>query len=175
VTAAIAVFAMLIVSNAVIPGWHAYTVQGGSMQPEYRQGDLIITTITDAASVQPGQIIVFNAGWASDEYGQRVVHRVVATGSFDGEPVAFTKGDANSVDDPEPVLLSGSVNLVRLTIPSAGATTGPVVAFVLLLLGIAAIAALGLRGLPLFAVALGQLRSTLPGQAAARSTKLPQS
>ena len=68
--------------------WRAYTVQGGSMEPHYGTGDLIVTSTVDPESVQAGQIIVFTADWASEKYEHRVVHRIAAIGTVDGSPVA---------------------------------------------------------------------------------------
>lgn len=100
--------------------WRAYTVQGGSMQPGYDQGDLIITSQVAARDIQPGQVIVFVADWASEKYEHRVVHRVSAVGEIDGLPVAFTRGDANLVADPGPVDLTGEVRAVRMRVPAGG-------------------------------------------------------
>ncbi len=98
-------------------GWRAYTVYGGSMEPHYAEGDLIVTSSSSVADVEPGQIIVFTADWASAKYEQRVVHRVAAVGNVDGVPFAYTRGDANSVDDPQPVnLRTDDVSVVRFSV-----------------------------------------------------------
>lgn len=113
VAAAIGVAASLGIGT----GWRAYTVYGGSMQPQYAQGDLIFTSSSSVGNVKPGQIIVFTADWASEKYEQRVVHRVAAVGTVDGVPFAYTRGDANSVDDPLPVdLRSEDVSVVRFSV-----------------------------------------------------------
>ena len=100
--------------------WRAYTVQGGSMEPHYQQGDLILTSRSGSTNVEPDEIIVFKADWASKQYEQRVVHRVAAVAEIDGKPVAFTRGDANSIADPIPVDLTGDVRIVRYTVGSGG-------------------------------------------------------
>jgi signal peptidase I len=150
------------VAVGIESGWRAYTVQGGSMQPEYDQGDLIVTSTVDTASVQPGQIIVFTADWASERYAHRVVHRVSAIGEVDGQPVAYTRGDANTVSDPAPVNLNGDVRVVRFTIAQGGLwaemLTGPFMVISLVTLGAAMIGAVLFAWLPLFNTGLRQVR-----------------
>lgn len=100
--------------------WRAYTVQGGSMEPHYQQGDVIVTSAARADAVQPGQIIVFTADWASEKYEQRVVHRVAAVGTINDIPIAYTRGDANAIADPRPVDLRNDVRVVRFSLPADG-------------------------------------------------------
>lgn len=102
------------------PDLRAYTVQGNSMQPVYEPGDLIITSTKGARSVQPGEIIVFVADWASDKYDHRVVHRVAAVGEIDGHRIAYTRGDANLIADPVPVDLAGDVRVVHYKLHAGG-------------------------------------------------------
>lgn len=113
IAATIGVFSSLGIGT----GWRAYTVHGGSMEPHYAQGDLIITSSVNASSIEPGQIIVFTADWASERFEQRVVHRVAAVGTIDGVPIAYTRGDANSIEDPQPVdLKDDNVSVVRFSV-----------------------------------------------------------
>ena len=121
------IISMLAIATAIVmlfltlgPAWTAYTVQGHSMEPEFQPGDLIITTRTNGNAVETGQIIVFVADWASDKYDHRVVHRVVATGSIDGRQIAYTRGDANSLVDPQPVDLGDGIGVVRYRVHSGG-------------------------------------------------------
>ena len=118
ISAAAVAFAIgIIVTVNVGTDWRAYTVYGGSMEPHYSPGDLIFASAAEPESVQPGQIIVFSADWASEQYDRRVVHRVVATGTVDGTPVAMTRGDANTISDPDPVSLAGEFRVVRFEVP----------------------------------------------------------
>lgn len=156
VVAGIALAIGVISSLSIGTGWRVYTVHGGSMEPRYQQGDLIFTSSAKASHIDPGEIIVFTADWASEKYEQRVVHRVAATGSIDGVPVAYTRGDANSVADPQPVdLTADDVSLVRFSIPNGAfwlqVMTAPyMLAFVLSLLGIAVAVLAIMRGVPTF-------------------------
>ncbi len=117
VLAAVAISIGVFASLSVGTGWRVYTVYGGSMEPHFSQGDLIFTSSASPASIEPGEIIVFTADWASEKYQQRVVHRVAAVGVVNGEPFAYTRGDANSIADPGPVdLTSDSVRVVRFSV-----------------------------------------------------------
>jgi len=71
-------------------------VAGGSMEPTIPYGSVAITREVDAARVEVGDIIVYT----DPRSGAITTHRVVAI-QDDGRLV--TRGDANNVDDPEPV------------------------------------------------------------------------
>ncbi len=142
--------------------WRAYTVQGGSMEPHYRAGDLIVTSATNVRNVEPGHIIVFTADWASEQYERRVVHRVAAVGTIDGRPFAFTRGDANTRSDPEPVDLTSNVAVVRFSLPAGGfwpqLLAGPLTIVALAILG-AVVAGTALSaGVPLSSATFRHLR-----------------
>lgn len=152
IAATIGVYSSLSIGT----GWRAYTVHGGSMEPHYAQGDLIITSSVNAANIEPGQIIVFTADWASEKYEQRVVHRVAAVGTIDGLPIAYTRGDANSIADPQPVDLTGdNVSMVRFSLSNGSfwleLLTAPyALAGILAATGIAVAGLAISRGLPSF-------------------------
>lgn len=117
VVASIAAAIGIVASLSIGTGWRAYTVHGGSMQPHYSQGDLIITSSVSPRNIESGEIIVFTADWASEKFERRVVHRVAAVGTIDGLPVAYTRGDANSIADPQPVNLTADhVTVVRFSV-----------------------------------------------------------
>ncbi len=153
--AVIAAVIGIVAGFSIGTGWRAYTVHGGSMEPHYQQGDLIVTSALDARSAEPGQIIVFTADWASERYNQRVVHRIIAVGSADGVPFAYTRGDANTIDDPQPVdLTASSVRVVRFSVSNgafwlAQLTAPYALAGFVALLGLAATTVLMKTGLPL--------------------------
>lgn len=174
VTAAITAIAGLIVVLSFSPNLRAYTVQGGSMQPVYNQGDLILTSSASADSVRPGQIIVFVADWASEKYDHRVVHRVAAVGDIDGLPIAYTRGDANLIADPQPVDLRGDVRVVRLRIPAGGVLVdllaGPFLAAGLATLSAGLLGAIFSIGLPTIGSNLRQLWRTPRTRPVAQAT-----
>ena len=161
ITAGVAATAGFFAILSTGADWRAYTVQGGSMEPQYEQGDLIVTTTTGAEKVQPGEIIVFKADWASNKYEQRVVHRVAAVGTIQGLPIAYTRGDANDIADPRPVDLTGDVRVVKFSIPAGGhwlqVLVGPFIVAVLATLAAGMASAALFSGVPAFS---GGLRST---------------
>ena len=162
IAAVVATVAGLIVALSIGPDWRAYTVQGGSMQPVYDPNDLIITSATDAKNVRPGQIIVFVADWASEKYEHRVVHRVAAVGEIDGQPIAYTRGDANLIADPRPVDLQGDVRVVRFSLAAGGMwaqlLAGPFMAAVLATLGAGIMGAALSTSLPVVRASTRQFR-----------------
>ena len=159
------------------PSWTAYTVQGHSMEPEFQPGDLIITSREKAAAVQTGEIIVFVADWASDKYDHRVVHRVVATGKIDGQHIAYTRGDANSLVDPQPVNLDQGIRVVRYRLHSGGLLAriiaGPFMLATVATLAAGMLGAALSTGAPIVVSALRQLRRTRgPDAVPTRATDL---
>ena len=121
---------------------------------------------------RPGQIIVFVADWASDRYAHRVVHRVAAVGEIDGQSIAYTRGDANEIADPQPVDLSGDVRVVRFSIAAGGVwaqlLAGPFVAAVLTTLAAGVLGALLSVSLPSVIARLRRLRRALQRRPASR-------
>lgn len=175
-TVVVAAAAGFMVALNFGPGWRAYTVQGGSMQPQYEQGDLIVTSSARSTEVTPGDIIVFVADWASEKYEHRVVHRVAAVGEINGLPVAYTRGDANLIADPQPVDLTSNVRMVRYTISSGGFWTellaGPFVIAVMATLGAGMIGAGASTGFPAISASIRQIRR-VPRRSIAQTDTLP--
>ncbi|MBU1015030.1 signal peptidase I [Patescibacteria group bacterium] len=101
-------------------GWDIYFVQGGSMEPILRPGDLILTKPTEVKHIDRGDIIVF---WSESKDGN-IVHRVVdVRQNLEGKegPWFQTKGDAVRIPDQEFVYSSsGEVSTVRFYLPYVG-------------------------------------------------------
>ena len=110
----------LLLSLSLGPGWRAYTIEGGSMEPALSDGDLIITTMKTAEDVKPGQTAVFVADWASKKTGQRVAHRVAAVGQIGDRIVAYTQGDANLIADPAPIDITSGAQVMSFHVPGGG-------------------------------------------------------
>lgn len=121
VTALVAgVAAGFMLALSLGPGWKVFTIEGDSMQPAFQPGDLIFTAVKPADEIEPGQTIVFQADWASGQYGGRVAHRVAAVGEFRDGVYAYTQGDANLIADPDPVDVTNGIRVVTAYIPSGG-------------------------------------------------------
>jgi signal peptidase I len=80
---------------------HFQTVTSGSMRPAISPGDVAVTQAVPVASLKVGDVIVFYPPTSSTE---PVMHRIVSL--VNGE--IKTRGDANNVDDPWQVTLSGT-------------------------------------------------------------------
>jgi len=93
---AIAVGILVFVANL-----HFQTVTSGSMRPTVSPGDLAVTQAVPVSSLKVGDVIVFSPPISSTE---PVMHRIVSLGNG----VMTTRGDANNVDDPWQVTLSGT-------------------------------------------------------------------
>lgn len=96
-------------------GYKVYSVLTGSMSPTIEQGGLVIIKETSPQGVKKGDVITF--GSASTE--NVTTHRVIDIENSDG--IKFvTKGDANNVEDPNPVDSSLLIGKVVKFIPYAG-------------------------------------------------------
>jgi len=102
--------------TAFLMGWRFQPIETGSMAPRYPAGSLAVVLPVDPAEVRPGSVIVF-----ADPMDQSrlVAHR--ALHQLPGEPPAWqTRGDANPVEDPLPVLARAIQGRVAWAIPGLG-------------------------------------------------------
>ena len=95
-------------------GLATFVVTGGSMEPTIHKGSLVIDEPVSSAKLRLGDIITF------DHYDQTTTHRIVGLEGSANGAMFSTKGDANTVTDPEPLSFPGRVGLVKLAIPGAG-------------------------------------------------------
>jgi signal peptidase I len=94
-------------------GLRADVVMSGSMSPQLRPGDVVLSQDTRTPP-RTGQVIVF----ADPTHpGRTLVHRVVER---HGDGTVTTRGDANPVADPAPVRASAVLGLARLRVPWIG-------------------------------------------------------
>ena len=92
---AIAVVAALLLVPVAMPrltGHGLLVVDGGSMSPTYRVGDILVTDAPTGDDLHPGGVVVIGAG------SRRYTHRVV--GLDDSGTRARLQGDANATPDP---------------------------------------------------------------------------
>ena len=97
-----------------VMGLGTYIVTGGSMEPSIHKGSLVIVEPVDPTTVQIGDVITFQ------QYGQTTTHRVTTIAQSLAGHVFKTKGDANTVADPEDKTFAGQVGVVRLALPVIG-------------------------------------------------------
>lgn len=101
VLAIVCVLAFFMVLVPFVLGAQSYTVLTGSMKPALEPGHLIAVRDTPIDEISPGDIVTFQL-----ESGKPTVatHRVIGVGhSADGERLLITQGDANNVQDKNPV------------------------------------------------------------------------
>ncbi len=95
-------------------GFECYTVISGSMEPAYSVGDLLYVGEVDPTEIKVGDPITF----ILNENLDVATHRVVRV---DAENERFyTKGDANNVEDAEPVHYKNVVGVPQFSIPVLG-------------------------------------------------------
>lgn len=99
-------------------GHHMYIVLSGSMAPAFDTGSVTFVRPVKAEQIEEGDIITFRGLGNSDAL---TTHRVVEIdGSEPGNIKFVTKGDANDVNDPNPVPGENLVGKVTLAIPYLG-------------------------------------------------------
>lgn len=97
-----------------VSGFGTYIVTGGSMEPTIHKGSLVLVQPVSPSQVKVGDVITFQ------QYDQTTTHRVTGVAQSPQGPAFSTKGDANTVADPEAKTFAAEVGLVRLTVPLAG-------------------------------------------------------
>lgn len=95
-----------------------YIVRSNSMSPAFKTGSLILTKALDPSLIKENDIITYQRGSAVS-----VTHRVVEV-VHEGGLQFITRGDANNVNDPMPVLAEDLVGKVTLAIPLVGFALG---------------------------------------------------
>jgi signal peptidase len=90
----------------------AFVVVSGSMAPTLHTGDLVVVERDSTAGYRPGEVITYREAARG-----RITHRVVGR-TADGE--YRTRGDANRVDDSDPVPAAAVDGRVRWVVPMAG-------------------------------------------------------
>jgi signal peptidase len=98
---AVGAAAVLIGVLVLVLGLHFQTVTSGSMRPTISPGDVAVTEAVPVSSLKVGDAIVFYPPGVTSE---PVMHRIVSI--VNG--VITTRGDANDVDDPWQITLSGT-------------------------------------------------------------------
>ena len=95
-------------------GYQCYTVISGSMEPEYSVGDLLYVKKVDAATVKVGDPITF----ILNEDLVVATHRVVRVDSENQR--FYTKGDANEIEDSDPVHFNNVIGVPKFSISKLG-------------------------------------------------------
>lgn len=111
---AVIVICAVFLMGSRLMGYQVYTVLSGSMEPEYSVGDLLYVKATAPEDIKVGDAISF----VLNEDLVVATHRVV---EIDLENQHFrTKGDANEIEDSEPVHFKNVIGVVQFNIPLLG-------------------------------------------------------
>ena len=81
-----------------------------SMEPEIMAGDLIVVKIADISEAEVGMNAVF-IGTSGIIAGQRIVHKVIETGTDENGLYLITKGINNPLEDEEKVRSANFIGL----------------------------------------------------------------
>lgn len=111
----ISLFLIGIIWFPSILGYKTFTVETGSMDPTIKEGSMIyVEPFSELEDYQVGDIVTFT----DTEKEKSFTHRIVAIDEKEG--LFTTKGDANEIEDLEPVSADYAVGKVRMTIPVLG-------------------------------------------------------
>lgn len=114
VLVALMVLCAVFLMGARLLGYRCYNIISPSMEPKYRVGDLIYVKQVDPATIEVGDVITFLV----NEDLVVGTHRVVR---IDAENQRFyTKGDANTVEDSEPVHFNNVIGVPQFSVPKLG-------------------------------------------------------
>jgi signal peptidase len=101
-----------------VAGYHMYIVLSGSMKPAFDARSLIFVKPVEPESIKEGDIVTYKG---NDDKRSLTTHRVVEIDSSKPEKLKFiTKGDANEINDPEPVPAENLVGKMVFAVPYAG-------------------------------------------------------
>ena len=134
----IGVFIMLLVILVAAPhtipkllGFQIYAVLSGSMEPSYPVGSIIYVQKAEADQIQTGDVISF---YLPEEADVVMTHRIIQINTEAEEFI--TKGDANAVEDEDPVAFDYLIGKPVLCIPKfalvsnlMNTTTGKAIVF----------------------------------------------
>ena len=118
-------FVAIALSVAIVPavltskfGYGFSPILTGSMQPAANPGDVYLTRLAPATSLQVGDVIAVN----NQVTGVYYSHRIVEIRDYNGALRIITKGDANESADRDPFIVSpyAKVSLVIKTVPYVG-------------------------------------------------------
>lgn len=98
-----------------IAGLQMFSVETGSMYPEYPKDALVLVKKVEPQTLKNGDVITF----VLNEEGALATHRIVEVDSQNSQ--FYTKGDANNSRDPRPVIWDNIVGQVVFGIPKLGA------------------------------------------------------
>lgn len=103
------------------PAFSLYTIVSPSMTPNIKVYDVVVDVkVKNPEDIEIGDVITFNSN-NPNLVGKTITHRVIAiTKDKDGNYLYQTKGDANLIEDDNPVPYNLIVGKVAMRIPQLG-------------------------------------------------------
>lgn len=95
-------------------GFRCFNIISPSMEPQYGVGDLIYVKEVDPATIKEGDVITFLV----NEDLVVGTHRVVRVDAENKH--LYTKGDANDIEDQDPVHFNNVIGVPKFSIPKLG-------------------------------------------------------
>ena len=95
-------------------GFKCYNMISPSMEPEYSVGDLLYVKAVDPTTIKEGDVITFIVNENLVVGTHRVVRVDAANKHF------YTKGDANEIEDQNPVHFNNVIGVPQFSIPKLG-------------------------------------------------------
>lgn len=99
-----------------LAGHQMYIVLGGSMSPAFEAGSLAFIEPVEPQHLTAGDIITYSSPGGSSI----TTHRIMEVHNEEGRLSFTTRGDANLVNDSNPVLAENVIGRVRLAVPYGG-------------------------------------------------------
>ena len=110
----IIVLCAVFLMGSRLMGYRCYTIISGSMEPQYSVGDLIYVKNVDVNTITVGEPITF----VLNEELVVATHRVVRVDTENQH--FYTKGDANEIEDSDPVHFNNVIGVPQFSIPKLG-------------------------------------------------------
>ena len=95
-------------------GFRCFNIISPSMEPKYGVGDLIYVREVDPTTIQEGDVITFLLNEDLVVGTHRVVRVDVKNQRF------YTKGDANEIEDQNPVHFNNVIGVPKFSVPKLG-------------------------------------------------------
>ena len=115
----LAVLIVILLGGVRLIGFTPYAVTSGSMEPKYKVGSVVYVKHIDPEKLKIGDVITFRI--IKDELA---THRIIRVERAADGLQFWTKGDANSISDGNPVAAGNVVGKVYFTVPFLGVFAG---------------------------------------------------
>ncbi|MCR5223858.1 MAG: signal peptidase I [Bacilli bacterium] len=88
-------------NSITIGDFYIFQVASGSMEPEYKVGDLIVVRKSDSSTYKVGDDLTYKTDENGYHKGIIITHRLIRIENNDGKYSFVTQGIANDVEDPK--------------------------------------------------------------------------